>query len=68
MGICEVETLYPLRGEDENVQESGFLWILIFLQLLISVLSLIIILRRLYLLDIQCMLLALGKSVFVPLR
>ena len=63
-----METLYPLRGEDENVQESGFLWILIFLHLLISVLSLIIILRRLYLLDIQCMLLALGKSVFVPLR
>ena len=57
-----------MREEDKSVHESGFLWLILFLKFLRSVLSVLSTLRRLYVLDMKCMLLALVQSVVVSLR
>ena len=57
-----------MREEDKSVHESGFLWLILFLKFLRSVLSVLSTLRRLYVLDMKYMLLALVQSVVVSLR
>ena len=64
--VFEEENFCTLIGEDENFQELGFLWLLLFLKLMIYFLSLISTMRRIYVLGIEFMLLELGKALLCP--